>query len=285
MELIDHGPLYAGEFAEIGYDELPCRKPDGEPVEAINAILECDKPVIHRANGSRIAGGQEIGMACGFTIASDMATFGQAGPRHGSAPDGGATDFLHLYVGFAAATESLTLCRTWSAHQALRLGLVNEIVPVLVVDGRFHPNPLVVTDRWIDPETGRIVYGEPKEGEALEQGKRLLDRGRIDLSRLDEAVARLSSSLLVLMPDCLVKTLESLRRKKKEHWDGAREINRAWLSLNMMTEGRAGFAAFDRGPRGDREVDFVELRRSLARGDLWDDALLRRILPASAREP
>ncbi|HSJ16247.1 MAG TPA: enoyl-CoA hydratase-related protein, partial [Longimicrobiales bacterium] len=103
--------------------------------DMIDAILRCDKPVINRVNGLRIAGGQEIGMACDFTVAADTARFGQAGPRHGSAPDGGATDFLPLYVGFARAMESAVLCDTWSAQRALFYGLVNRIVPVLRVDG------------------------------------------------------------------------------------------------------------------------------------------------------
>ncbi|MGD2135616.1 MAG: enoyl-CoA hydratase-related protein, partial [Gemmatimonadales bacterium] len=59
--------------------------------DMIDAILRCDKPVVNRVNGMRIAGGQEIGMACDFSIAADTARFGQAGPKHGSAPDGGST--------------------------------------------------------------------------------------------------------------------------------------------------------------------------------------------------
>ncbi|MBC8486723.1 MAG: enoyl-CoA hydratase/isomerase family protein, partial [Bacteroidetes bacterium] len=59
--------------------------------DMVSTILMCDKPVICRVNGMRIAGGQEIGMACDFTIAQDLARFGQAGPKHGSAPDGGST--------------------------------------------------------------------------------------------------------------------------------------------------------------------------------------------------
>ena len=52
--------------------------------DMVSAILGCDKPVICRVNGMRIGGGQEIGMACDFSIAQDLARFGQAGPRHGS---------------------------------------------------------------------------------------------------------------------------------------------------------------------------------------------------------
>ena len=48
--------------------------------DMVSAILMCDKPVVCRVNGMRIGGGQEIGMACDFSIAQDLAQFGQAGP-------------------------------------------------------------------------------------------------------------------------------------------------------------------------------------------------------------
>ena len=83
--------------------------------DMVTGLLQCDKPVICRVNGMRIGGGQEIGMACDFSVAGDHARFGQAGPIHGSAPDGGATDFLHLFVGVSHAAESLSLCQPWSA--------------------------------------------------------------------------------------------------------------------------------------------------------------------------
>ena len=247
--------------------------------DMVSAILSCDKPVINRVNGLRIAGGQEIGMACDFTLASDLARFGQAGPRHGSAPDGGSTDFLPLYVGFAKAMESCVLCESWSAHQALRLGLVNEIFPALKVDGAFVPNPLVVTDRLVD-EWGRIVLGDDRTGDELARGKELLARGTIDLSRLDDGVDRLVTKIMMTMPDCTTKTVESLRKHKLEHWDRNRESNRAWLALNMMTEAKAGFRAFHEGTRETgREVDFIELRRRLAEGEPWSDELIRAVSP------
>ena len=49
-------------------------------------------------------------MACDFTIAEDLARFGQAGPKHGSAAIGGATDFLPLMVGAERAMESPERC-------------------------------------------------------------------------------------------------------------------------------------------------------------------------------
>jgi 6-oxo-cyclohex-1-ene-carbonyl-CoA hydrolase len=248
--------------------------------DMVTAILECDKPVINRVNGLRVAGGQEIGMACDFTIAADTATFGQAGPKHGSAPDGGSTDFLPVYVGFARAIESATLCEMWSAHEAHRIGLVNEVVPVLKENGEFIPNPQVVTERFTD-EFGRIVHGKFKEGGERAAAKERLARCAVDFSLLDRAVEELAWKLALTMPDCTTKTLESMRKHKLEHWHRNRESNRAWLALNMNTEAKAGFPAFHHGPKGHREVDFLLLRRRLAEGRPFDDELIREISPSA----
>lgn len=247
--------------------------------DMVTAILHCDKPVICRVNGMRIAGGQEIGMACDFSVASDLAVFGQAGPKHGSAPDGGSTDFLPLFVGIEHAMRSLTLCEIWSAHKAYRLGLLTEIVPVLKHDGKFISNPLVVTDRWID-QTGKLVYGESKTGEARKDAKAFVQQCEKDLTQLDLAVDRLCTSLMLTVPGCLTKTIESARKHKLQHWDRNRESNRAWLGLNMLTEAKAGFRAFNEGPKGNREIDFIKLRQLLAAGEKWDDELITKVLPA-----
>ena len=252
--------------------------------DMVTSILLCDKPVICRVNGMRIGGGQEIGMACDFSVAGDHARFGQAGPVHGSAPDGGATDFLHLYVGFAKAAESLVLCEPWSAHKAMQLGLLNDVVAVhRTTEGKHVPNPTVVSERFID-EHGRIVYGDWKTGSALDEAKAFAARCTIDLGPLDDAVDRLATKLLGTFPDCTRRTLESLRKKKLEHWFQNSESSRSWLALNMTTEAAAGFAAFHYGQKGEREIDFAELRRRLAAGDRFDAALVDRVLPPSARE-
>ncbi|MDX1584781.1 MAG: 6-oxocyclohex-1-ene-1-carbonyl-CoA hydratase, partial [Thermoanaerobaculia bacterium] len=226
--------------------------------DMVTSILQCDKPVICRVNGMRVGGGQEIGMACDFSISSDLAIFSQAGPKHGSAPDGGSTDFLPLFVGIENAMYSGTLCRPWSAHQFYRLGGLTKIVPVLRHEGEWIANPMVVTDRMFD-DYGRIVFGEMKSGEELEQAKELKNSATVDLTLLDEAIDEMATHFLYTMPDCLIKTTESLRKHKLEHWDRNRETNRAWLSLNMMTEANAGFRAFHYGTKKEREVDFVKL--------------------------
>ncbi|MHC4606323.1 MAG: 6-oxocyclohex-1-ene-1-carbonyl-CoA hydratase [Planctomycetota bacterium] len=246
--------------------------------DMVTNILMCSKPVICRVNGMRIAGGQEIGMACDFTIASDMANFGQAGPRHGSAPDGGSTDFLPLFVGIEHAMFSCTLCEPWSAYMAERLGLIQKAVPVLQVDGGTIPNPMVVTDKWT--ENGRIVYGNFKTGEEMKKGKAVFKSGKIDLAPLDVIVDEWCFRLMQTFPGCLVKTIESVRKHKLEHWDRNRESNRAWLGLNMMTEARAGFRAFNEGTKETgREVDFVKLRQALAKETAWTEAFIDSLMP------
>jgi 6-oxo-cyclohex-1-ene-carbonyl-CoA hydrolase len=153
---------------------------------------------------------------------------------------------------------------------------VSKVIPALQVDGRFVPNPLVITDRWVDE--GAIVYGEYKTGADRESGKTLLAQGTVDLSLLDREVDTLVFKLANTMPGCLSKTLESVRKHKLEHWDRNKESNRAWLALNMMNEGRAGFRAFNEGNQACREADFLLLRRRLAEGAAWGAELMDEVL-------
>jgi len=246
--------------------------------DMVSAILACDKPVICRVNGMRIGGGQEIGMACDFSVAQDLARFGQAGPKHGSAPIGGATDFLPPMIGNERAMVAGVLCEPFSAHKAYHWGIVADVVPALKVEGKFIANPLVETQRFAD-EYGRIVFGDFKSGEAAANGKALLAKGAIDLSRLDAKVEELCAKLLLTFPDCTTKTLEELRKPKLDAWNRNKENSRAWLALNMMTEARAGFRAFNEGTKESREVDFIALRQALARGQGWNEAFTDSLMP------
>lgn len=249
--------------------------------DMVSAILACDKPVICRVNGMRIGGGQEIGMACDFSIAQDLARFGQAGPKHGSAPIGGATDFLPVVIGTERAMAACVLCEQFSAHEAYFMGMITDVEPALKVDGKFIANPLVETSRIAD-EYGRVVFGKLKTGDALKAGQELIKRGSVDLSRLDDKVEALCTKLLYTFPDCTTKTVEELRKAKLEAWNRNKENSRAWLALNMMTEARAGFRAFNEGtPETGREIDFIALRRALAANERWDDALTDRIMPGA----
>ena len=249
--------------------------------DMVSAILGCDKPVICRVNGMRIGGGQEIGMAADFTVAQDLANFGQAGPKHGSAAIGGATDFLPVMIGCEQAMVSGTLCEPFSAHKAYRLGVCMQIVPALKVDGKFVANPAVITDRYLD-EFGRIVHGEFKTGAEAKAAREQVKSGEIDLSLLDEAVEALCAKLIETFPECMTKSLEELRKPKLDAWNRNKENSRSWLALNMMNEARTGFRAFNEGNREiGREIDFVALRQALAEGAPWTPELIESLMPGA----
>ena len=251
--------------------------------DMVSSILACDKPVVCRVNGMRIGGGQEIGMACDFTVAQDLSNFGQAGPKHGSAAIGGATDFLPLMIGCEQAMVSGTLCEPFSAHKAYRLGIISGIVPALKIDGKFVANPTVITDQMFD-DYGRIVHGEFKTGADFKAGRNTIKDGEIDLNLLDEAVEALCSKLLETFPECMTKSLEELRKPKLNAWNANKENSRAWLALNMMNEANAGFRAFNEGTKETgREIDFVKLRQALAQGTPWTQELIDSLIPGAEK--
>lgn len=223
-------------------------------------------------------------MACDFTIAQDLANFGQAGPKHGSAAIGGATDFLPVMIGCEQAMVSGTLCEPFSAHKAARLGIISGLVPALKVDGQFKANPTVISDRFLD-EFGRVVHGEFKTGADFKEGQALIKGGELDLSLLDAKVEELCAKLLETFPECMTKSLEELRKPKLDAWNRNKENSRAWLALNMMNEARAGFRAFNEGTKETgREIDFVKLRQGLAQGIPWTEELIESLMPAAQEQ-
>jgi 6-oxocyclohex-1-ene-carbonyl-CoA hydrolase len=110
-----------------------------------------------------------------------------------------------------------------------------------------------------------------------------MKKGTVDLSRLDAKVEELCAKILLTFPDCTTKTVEELRKPKLEAWNRNKEDARAWLALNMVTEARAGFTAFNDGPKDDREVDFILLRQKLAAGTGWVGGLHDAIQPKGGR--
>ncbi|MEM4728633.1 MAG: 6-oxocyclohex-1-ene-1-carbonyl-CoA hydratase [Thermoplasmata archaeon] len=249
----------------------------------VDAILNCKKPVICRVNGMRVAGGQEIGMACDLSISSDLAVFGQAGTRHGSAPDGGSTDFLPWYLGIEDAMWSCISCELWSAYKMKLKGLLSKVVPVIKEGDRWVRNPLVITDKYI--EDGEIVYGEFKTGEEAKRAREYLKSAKTDFTLLDKSVNDVIWTFTNLFPGCLIKSIDGIRLKKKFFWDQAKVINRHWLAANMSTEAFLGFNAFNtRKLTGSDVIDFIKYRQLLAEGRRVDEALEEAVLAKPARK-
>jgi 6-oxo-cyclohex-1-ene-carbonyl-CoA hydrolase len=270
------------------YSEFYSRRPEeyGAYMELFNnmvdSILMCKKPVVCRVNGMRVAGGQEIGTACDLTLASDLAIFGQAGPRHGSAPVGGASDFLPSYMSIEDAMWSCISCEMWSAYKMLWKGLITKAFPVLKDDkGNWVRNPQIITDKWLD--NGDIVYGEYKAGQEFKDARAWVQEKQkanaVDFSLMDAEIDRIMWTYANLFPGCLMKSIDGVRQKKKFFWDTNKNEHRHWLAANMGIEAFLGFGAFNtKKITGTDTIDFIKYRKGVADCVLMDDKFMEEVL-------
>ena len=86
-------------------------------------------PVIAAVNGFALGGGCELAMSCDIRICSDNAMFGQPEVGLGITPGFGGTQRLPRLVGMGMAKQLLYTARNIDAAEALRIGLVNAVVP------------------------------------------------------------------------------------------------------------------------------------------------------------
>jgi enoyl-CoA hydratase len=98
--------------------------------QAVFRLIEtCGKPVIALINGFALGGGCELAMACTMRLASDKARLGQPEVKLGLIPGYGGTQRLPRLVGEPAALKLLLTGEMIDAVEALRIGLVDEVVP------------------------------------------------------------------------------------------------------------------------------------------------------------
>jgi naphthoate synthase len=93
-------------------------------------IRRLPKPVVAMVAGYAIGGGHVLHLVCDLTIAAENARFGQVGPKVGSFDGGYGAGLLANLVGPKKAKELWFLCRQYTAQEALRMGLVNTVVPL-----------------------------------------------------------------------------------------------------------------------------------------------------------
>ena len=123
--------------ADIGYMQELLANDDTEGFsalveagrEVVTVVRETSKPVIASLNGAAAGGGANLALACDIRIASEKASIGQTFNRIGLHPDWGGTFFLPRLVGASKALELVWGADMVPAEEALRLGLVNRVVP------------------------------------------------------------------------------------------------------------------------------------------------------------
>src|SRR5213078_1234679 len=102
----------------------------------LNLIENLGNPVIAAINGFALGGGCETAMACTIRIASENARFGQPEVKLGLLPGGGGTQRLPRLVGKGRAMQLILTGGIIDAAEAFRIGLVNEVVPLIQLTAR-----------------------------------------------------------------------------------------------------------------------------------------------------
>lgn len=146
------------EFA--GPDEA--REIGGCFVRALRAVAAIPRCVIASISGFALGGGCELALACDLRIASERAKLGQPEILLGIIPGGGGTQRLARLVGPSRAKDLILTGRQVGADEALRIGLVDEVVAPEQLDRRVF-----------------ALAGELASGAVVAQGlaKQAIDRG------------------------------------------------------------------------------------------------------------
>lgn len=171
----------------------PLPRPEGAPDNAagdaarvirtgwqrlVNAVLDCEKPVLCGVNGTAAGGGMHLALACDLVIMAEEAKFIEVFVRRGIAPDAGGAWLLSRLVGIQKAKELFFFGDDVLAPEALRIGLANRVVPRAELQGAL--------EEW----AGRLAAGPTK---AIGVAKWLTNRA-LDVDRRaslhDEAVSQ-----------------------------------------------------------------------------------------------
>ncbi|MFO1078153.1 MAG: enoyl-CoA hydratase-related protein [Planctomycetota bacterium] len=132
--------MFAGDPAELraryvrGIQAVPRR------------IAECEKPLLAAINGPAIGAGLDLACMCDLRLASDHAAFGSTFARIGLVPGDGGAFFLARVVGFPRALELMLTARMIEPEEALRIGLVHEVVPLRELMARAKAKALEIAE-------------------------------------------------------------------------------------------------------------------------------------------
>jgi 2-(1,2-epoxy-1,2-dihydrophenyl)acetyl-CoA isomerase len=114
--------MFAGESNELreayqaGIQQIPL------------AISQLKTPIIAMVNGAAVGAGCDLAAMCDLRVASNESFFAETFAKVGLVPGDGGAFFLTRLVGFGKAMELFLTCKTLSADEAFKIGLVNQVV-------------------------------------------------------------------------------------------------------------------------------------------------------------
>ena len=139
------------------------------PTPAAMAALDCEKPVIAAVNGSAVGWGMELALYADIRLASENAKFAELFVKRGLVADVGGFYRLPALVGPSKAAELLLTGDQIDAREALRIGLVSEVLPHGELMTRAHAlaakiaaNPPLAV-RAIKDGLRRVAHGDPRQ--------------------------------------------------------------------------------------------------------------------------
>jgi enoyl-CoA hydratase/carnithine racemase len=139
------------------------------PTPAAMAALECEKPVIAAVNGSAVGWGMELALYADIRLASENAKFAELFVKRGLVADVGGFYRLPALVGPSKAAELLLTGDVIDAREALRIGLVSEVLPHSELMPRTNAlamkiaaNPPLAT-RAMKEGLKRAAFGDPRQ--------------------------------------------------------------------------------------------------------------------------
>jgi enoyl-CoA hydratase/carnithine racemase len=173
--------------------------------ELVLALCDLPQPVVAAVNGAAAGGGMNLALACDVLVAAENAMFGQSFAKIGLFPDFGGTYSLPRLIGPARAAELMITGDLISAADALRMGIVNRVVPPgnLAEDARAMAEHLAAAP----PLTARAVK------------RALRGANREELARALDFEARQQAECF-LSEDCL-EGLAAFAEKRKPHFKGS----------------------------------------------------------------
>jgi 2-(1,2-epoxy-1,2-dihydrophenyl)acetyl-CoA isomerase len=172
--------------------------------QLMQAIQDCEKPVIVALNGTAAGGGSMLVLAADLVIAADTAKLIQVFVRRGLVPDGGVAYLLPRIVGMHKAKELVFFGDDLSAADAESLGIVNKVVPAAELQG--------AAKEWAE----RLASGPTK---AIGWAKKLLhdasELSRRDLLEEEAMLVELNSST-----GDSGEGVASFRERRSPEWKG-----------------------------------------------------------------